>query len=110
MSIEDFYIDCTRERPTYVLDQDTNRPNVTFTTTAIMGYLSNSQTDVAEIKTGKYTTTVQKYFYTDDFNIVRGDFINYENKRFEVIGVPKDTAHRGNHIKVLTQYIKDIKQ
>lgn len=107
--IEEVYIDCIRKRPN-LGHSSTGRPTKdSYTDTGIKGYLG-SQTDVSGFVAGKYVMTTQYKFFTDDFEIKAGDFIQYENNTYEVKGLPKNTAHQNSHIRIMVERIDNIKQ
>jgi hypothetical protein len=91
-----FYISCIRQRPTKTLVN--GRYHDVYTPTSIMGYLG-SVTDRQQIIADKNTSKSIYKFYCDDFDLRIGDYIDYENQRFEVISHPKNCVHRFNHIK-----------
>ena len=107
--IEEVYISCTRKRPA-ITYSSTGRPQKnSYSDTGINGYIGG-QTDVPSYVGGKFTVTTQYKFFTDDFNIQFGDFILYENKIYECVGEPKNTAHQNSHIRIMVKKIKAIKQ
>lgn len=107
--IEEVYIDCIRKRPN-ITHSSTGRPlKTSYTDTNIKGYLG-SQTDIPGYVGGKYVITAQYKFFTNDFSIQPGDFIEYENNVYETIGIPKNTAHQNSHIRIIVQRIDKVKQ
>lgn len=103
MAIEKFYIDCVRQRPTKVLKN--GRYENVFTPKSIKGYLG-SVSDSQQIIADKNTTKMINKFYCNDFELRIGDYIDYENSRYEVISQPRDCVHRGHHIKTNVQKIE----
>lgn len=109
MGIEKFYIACTRKRPIWG-ESDTGRPKITgYSETPINGYIGSSN-DVPGYVGGQYTVTKEYKFFTDDFNMLFGDFVVYEGKTYQTAGEPKNTAHRNHHIRIMLEKIDNIKQ
>lgn len=108
MSIENYYIDCVRSRPTESLN-DSLRPVTTYNSTAIKGYLGSGTDKVVKIA-DKDTIETRYKFYCNDFDILINDLILYENKTYEVTSEPKNTAHKNHHIKVLVRKVDEVKQ
>lgn len=108
MAIENYYVSCSRLRPTETLNSRLV-PVKTYASTTINGYLGSGN-DVNITIADKDTIETRYKFYCDDFSIDTGDLINYESNTYEVISEPKNTAHRNNHIKVLVRKIDKIKQ
>jgi len=108
MSIESHYIACVRKRPTYS-QGTTNRTTTTYTSTNIMGYLG-SQTDRIVYIADKATIETIIKFFTNDFSILKGDLVVYEGNTYETIGLPKNTGHRNDHIRIMVKLINQVKQ
>jgi hypothetical protein len=107
--INKFFVPCVRKRPVWD-DTSTGRPKITsYQDTPINGYIG-SQTDITGYTAGKFTVKTQYNFYCDDFNIKMGDFLVYENNTYEIAGEPKNTAHKDNHIRIMVEKTKEIKQ
>ena len=105
--IEDFYVSCTRKRPGTSTVNAKYEYQQSYADTTINGYLgsrSNSESNVG----GKYTVTTEYKFYTDDFSMLYGDIIYYENGYYRVISVPQNTAHLSHHMKVMVEKIEGV--
>lgn len=108
MAIERFYISCSRLRPTTTLNAY-NRPIKTYNETLINGYLGSSYEVVIKVA-GKETSESRIKFYCDDFNLESTDLIKYEGNTYEIVGVPRNTVHRGNHVRAKVRIVSDVKQ
>lgn len=109
LGIKKFFVSCVRKRPIWG-ESDTGRPKITgYTYKQITGY-KGSQTDIPQFTAGKYTIKSQFKFFCDDFDILMGDFLSYEDNVYEIIGVPKNTAHKANHIRIMIEKIENLKQ
>jgi hypothetical protein len=106
---EELYISCTRIRPTQTLN-DTNRSIKTYTDeTSILGYLGR-QKDIHKQVAGQWTVISVYNFLCNDFELEYGDIIIYNEKTYEVVSDPHNTANLDDHIKVYIQKIANIKQ
>jgi len=106
--IDDFYIECTRKRPTNTLNEN-NRAIKSYVDTTINGYVGTRSIKNVLIA-GQWTVKTQYKFYTSDWEIEFGDLIDYENLIYKVVSHPKNTAHKDNHMKVMLEEIDNIKQ
>jgi hypothetical protein len=108
MSMDKHYVDCVRQRKTQTLN-DNGRPISSYIDTSIRGYLGR-QTDKVVIVADKPTIETQIKFFTSDWEIQYNDRIVYEGNIYEVVGEPKNTDHRNDHIKIMVKKIANIKQ
>jgi hypothetical protein len=107
LAITDFFIDCVRKRESVTLN-DTRRAIKSYTSTSITGYVGKGNTKYVNVA-DKITTVMQYNFYCDDFDLIFGDIIVYENKNYEVISNPQNTTHKNHHIKAILQLIENVK-
>ena len=108
MSIKKYYVDCSRLRP----DENLNSRNVpikSYTETAIKGYIGSGSDNIIRVA-DKDTIETRYKFFCNDFSLAVGDLIKYENKTYEVVGPPRNTAHKNNHIKTTVRQVESIKQ
>jgi len=98
--IEDYYIDCVRRRAIETKNTS-GRAVKTYVNTGIKGYLgslsgnSNNQTRV----TNKETIQAKYKFFCDDFELMFGDYVIYENVTYKVNGNTRNTTHKQHHVK-----------
>ena len=105
MAISDYYISCTRKRPTSTLN-DNKRYVYSYIDTDINGKLGRSR--VQQIKVAdKITSLITYNFYCDDLNILTGDIIFYESRNYEVLSA-KNT-YNNHHMKCILQLIENVK-
>lgn len=107
MGIKRFYTTCYKLKPTETLVR--NIPVKTYTETEIKGYIGSGSDTTIRVA-DKDTIETRFKFYCNDFTLVLGDIIKYENYTYEVVGHPRNTAHRNHHIKTLLRKIDNIKQ
>lgn len=108
MAIANYYIECTKYTSS-ITYTNTGRYKKTQTSSTIYGYLG-SKNDV-EITTGnKSTIKTQWKFFTSDFNLHHDDIVEYQNNKYEVIALPKNTANKDHHIRAIVQMIDKVKQ
>jgi hypothetical protein len=106
LAIDDYYIECTRKRPTFT-------PNVrgrlipTYVETPILGY-KGSQVDHATIVGDMVTITTNYKFFCNDFDLKSNDLIEYEGEIYGIVGKPKNTANQNHHIKVMIQRVEGV--
>ena len=108
MSIDKYFVDCTRTRPTITLNTSL-RPVTTYASTAIKGYIASGLNNDVYV-TQKNTIVSKLKFYCNDFDILINDLIEYEDKTYEVDSEPKNTAHKNSHIKVMVRKVDTVKQ
>jgi hypothetical protein len=108
MGIKRFYIPCQKLKPT----ETTNSrliPVTTYVTTDIEGYVGSGSDTIMRVA-DKDTVETRFKFYCNDFTLALGDLIIYEGATYEVVGQPRNTAHRNHHIKTLIRKVDNIKQ
>ena len=108
LSINKYFVSCTRLRPTITLN-DSLRSITSYVSTSIKGYIAsgtNNEIKIAE----KDTVETELRFYCNDFDILINDLVQYENKTYEVNSEPKNTAHKNSHIKVFLRKVDEVKQ
>jgi hypothetical protein len=104
--IEDFYISCTRKRPTKTYDAK-GEPVETLPSTAINGY-KGTQSFIRQVTAGKQLYKAQYKFFTDDFDIKFGDIVVYEGENYQVISDTENTAHLNHHALVYLEKFKNV--
>jgi len=108
MSIKRFYKTCYRLRPSTSLT-NTLRPYTTYDSTEIHGYLGSRSNNQINI-TDKDTIESRYNFYCDDFNILSTDLIKYDDKTYEIVSNPQNTANRNHHMKIIIRKVDNVKQ
>jgi hypothetical protein len=104
--IEDFYIQCTRKRPTKTYDAKAE-PIETLQSTAINGYKC-TQSFIRQVTAGKQVYKAQYKFLTDDFDIKFGDIINYEGIDYQVVSDTENTSHLNHHALVYIEKFSNV--
>jgi hypothetical protein len=106
MSIESYYIPCSRKR--YIITQnDTGRDIKTYTTTSINGYLGSRTQNVMKVA-GKDSVVSEYKFYCDDLELQFDDIIVYKGISYRVASEPQNTINKNHHIKCELRKIEDV--
>lgn len=108
MGIKKFYIICNKLHPTETLN-NRNIPIKTYAETEIKGYMGSGSDTIIKVA-DKDTIETRFKFYCNDFDLALGDLIKYEGETYEVVGQPRNTAHRNHHVKTLLRKIDNVKQ
>lgn len=108
MSIQSYYKTCYKLIPNEVLN-DRLIPIKVFTESPIQGYRGRG-TDLIVRVANKDTIETRFKFYCNDFTLNIGDLIKYDNKTYEVVSEPRNTANRNHHIKTMIRKVDNIKQ
>ena len=108
MGIKRFYVTCYKLEPTETLNSR-NIPIKTYEETEIKGYIGSGSNAIIRVA-DKDTIETRFKFYCNDFDLALGDLIKYEGDTYEVVGQPKNTAHKNHHIKALVRKVDNIKQ
>jgi hypothetical protein len=110
MGISKYYINCIRQRITETRNSNL-RVVETASNTKIKGYIaSRVGTNNQRIIADKDTIETLYRFYCNDFNLMFGDLIIYNNKKYEVANDPQNTANKNHHIYCILKLIEYIKQ
>jgi hypothetical protein len=107
MAIEDYYIDCTRKRPTYPTN-DYGEPVKTYVDTQIQGYCNGKPSNTQIFMGGKWVIQSQTMFLTNDSEIQHDDLVVIGTDNFRVIGRPANGGNKGHHYEVLVERIDSI--
>lgn len=108
MSINKYYIDCTKVIVTQSVNESLT-PVESNNFVSIKGYLGSGSNNIVRIADKETYETLRKFF-TSDLSISSDDKIIYNNKTYEVVGDPQNTVNKNHHIKCLVRKIDDIKQ
>jgi hypothetical protein len=107
MAIEDFYVECTRKRPTHTIN-DYGETVKTYTDTTINGYYNGQPSNTQVFMGGKWVIQSQLTFLTDDSDIQHDDIVVIESDNFRVIGRRADGGNKGHHYEVLVERVDSI--
>ena len=108
MSINSYYKDCVKKRPTHSINTS-GRDIISYVSTDIQGYIG-SQSDNQYIEAGKITIKTRYKFFTNHFDIIEGDYIVYLGSTYEAVGDMKNTANLNHHGRIYVQKVENVKQ
>ena len=99
MAIDDYFIDCVKQRPTVILNENSTPSRSGTTNTTIRGYLETLERN-AGLDFGKYGNKGVMVFLSSHFDFKYGDFIIYKDTTYIVVSEPDNVGNVDHHCEV----------
>ena len=100
MSINKYYIDCTKRRPTTTVNEY-GKHIKSFTDYPIKGYMGSMISHDLVVANKNIVMTVNK-FYCDNYEFNQGEV-------FEIYSMDRNTVHKNHHNKLKLKKIEGVK-